>query len=114
MTKQISIFLDEGDRIAASVLERDGVAYTNCVYVNAGSDDITLHVHPRNAAAVLRFAEALQASALKYLPRTMVLRRVCSWCDRVLAEGDPGAATTHAICDACAEKVRADENGAAA
>jgi hypothetical protein len=31
----------------------------------------------------------------------VTLRRVCSWCTRVLTPGDPGALTTHTICEAC-------------
>jgi len=36
------------------------------------------------------------------------LHRVCSWCDRVLEEGDPGALVTHACCDECAAVLRAE------
>lgn len=35
------------------------------------------------------------------------LRRVCAWCKDVLDEGDPGAETSHTICDECGEKERA-------
>ena len=35
--------------------------------------------------------------------RSEVLRRVCAWCQRVLAEGSPGARTTHGICNECAD-----------
>ena len=28
-------------------------------------------------------------------------RRVCAWCQAVLAEGSPGAPTSHGICPAC-------------
>lgn len=40
------------------------------------------------------------------------LRVVCAWCKTVLAEGGPGASTSHGICPACAAMVRAD-NGVA-
>jgi hypothetical protein len=33
------------------------------------------------------------------MPRA--LRRVCSWCGAILAEGDPGAETSHSICESC-------------
>ncbi len=32
------------------------------------------------------------------------LRRVCSWCERVLEEGDPGALISHGICPECFER----------
>ena len=32
------------------------------------------------------------------------LRRVCSWCQKVMAEGTPGAPTTHGICPDCERK----------
>jgi hypothetical protein len=37
-----------------------------------------------------------------------VLRVVCAWCRRVLCEGTPGAATSHACCPRCAEQLFAD------
>jgi len=40
-------------------------------------------------------------------PAAPALRRVCSWCSGVMAEGDPGAATSHGCCPACVSKVRA-------
>lgn len=39
--------------------------------------------------------------------RPPVLRRVCAWCGLVMAEGDPGAATSHGICQPCAKKATA-------
>lgn len=36
-----------------------------------------------------------------------VLRIECSWCKDVLREGDPGAETSHGICDPCANRMRA-------
>ena len=40
------------------------------------------------------------------------LRVVCAWCKTVLAEGGPGAPTSHGICSACAVMLRRD-NGMA-
>lgn len=35
------------------------------------------------------------------------LRTVCSWCSKVIAEGDdPTAPVTHGICDDCADNMR--------
>ena len=28
-------------------------------------------------------------------------KRVCAWCKKVVAEGDPGAPETHTICNEC-------------
>lgn len=35
------------------------------------------------------------------------LRKVCTYCDEVMAEGHPEAATSHGICPACEPRVRA-------
>ena len=32
------------------------------------------------------------------------MRCICAWCDLVLREGDPGAETSHDICDECQER----------
>jgi hypothetical protein len=34
------------------------------------------------------------------------LRIVCSWCERVLHEGEPGAPTSHGICVECRKDVK--------
>jgi hypothetical protein len=31
--------------------------------------------------------------------------RVCSWCEEIMEEGDPGAPVSHGICRTCAEDV---------
>lgn len=33
--------------------------------------------------------------------RPAQLRKVCAWCKRVIAEGDPGAPESHGICAEC-------------
>ena len=37
----------------------------------------------------------------------IILRVVCAWCQRVLSEGTPGAATTHGMCPVCVVKFEA-------
>jgi hypothetical protein len=43
------------------------------------------------------------------------MRAVCSWCGRVVREGEPGQPTTHTLCPRCfqaiAEELDAKANG---
>lgn len=32
------------------------------------------------------------------------MRKICSWCDSVMDEGEKGAITTHVMCESCAEE----------
>lgn len=37
-------------------------------------------------------------------------RRVCSWCGKVMEEGDEGADTSHTICESCLLLLEAEAN----
>lgn len=37
------------------------------------------------------------------------LRVVCAWCKELKAEGDPGALTTHTICEPCFARMEREE-----
>lgn len=98
----------------------NGPAYLDSGYgqffvVNFG-DGCSLLV--QGDAATLNEAERIATRILEGVahlrqPQALSLRRICSWCRDVLAEGEPGAETTHTICDSCSSKVQAEEKGAA-
>jgi uncharacterized protein YlaI len=34
-----------------------------------------------------------------------IMKVVCSWCDRVMREGDPKLPISHGLCQACKERL---------
>ena len=34
-----------------------------------------------------------------------IMKLVCSWCDRVMREGDPKLPVSHGLCPSCAERL---------
>lgn len=75
------------------VLERLGCDFN--AWVVAGKPD--------KAAEVLVSIERRVAVLLASTPK---LHRICSWCDGVLEEGDPGAKVSHGCCDSCVAVLR--------
>jgi len=42
------------------------------------------------------------------MERPPAFRIECSWCGKVMEEGDPGAPTSHGICSPCKDKLLQD------
>lgn len=68
--------------------------------------------YPKENDAIDDIADAAIAKAEMTLEDRYAIqpfRVVCSWCEKVMQEGAPEAMTSHSICEACDEKMKAEE-----